>query len=141
MLVRSCFPSTCLAAVLTSSILFAGPAAASIRIDPVVVTGTRSVDQMTRNVGYRDLDLLVASDQRRLDRRVGSAIKDVCAIDDFDTSRTLVSFNNYQVCSNFAWNDARPQISAAIARAKAGFAQNASDTASSEIHVTAGVSE
>ena len=110
---------TLVAAAMTSAVLLSGTASAASPSEPVVVTGTRDVEQETRIVSYRDLNLAAARDQRRLDRRVGSAIKDVCAIDEYHAVRTLASFESYRSCSTVAWSGARPQIAAAIAQAQA----------------------
>jgi UrcA family protein len=112
---------TVVAAILSSALLVSSSASASSPGEPVVVTATRDAEA-TRFVHHGDLDLQRAPDQRRLAQRVDSAIKDVCAIGDYHAKRTIAASSDYHACSKVAWNGARPQIDAAIARAGAGFA-------------------
>ena len=128
---------TLAAAAITSAVLVSSTALARPS-DPVVVTATRD-EVETRTVSYRDLNLVLASDQRRLDRRVGSAIKDVCVIDDYHAVRTLAAYSTYRACSDLAWTGARPQIRAAIERAQSFAARGGggSDVASTAIVISA----
>jgi UrcA family protein len=127
---------TVAATFLSSALLGSSSAWAGNPAEPVVVTATRD-SATTRYVSHRDLDLQLALDQRRLDQRVGSAIKDVCAIGDYHAKRTITASSDYHGCSKLAWNGARPQIDAAIARAGAAFA-GGGDYVSTTIFVSAG---
>jgi len=105
--------SLCAAVGMTAlSLLAATPAVA--KSEPFVVTAQRVSDLPTQHVSYRDLNLALASDQVRLNRRVGSAVQQVCRIGDYQADRTLASRTHYLGCSDFAWSGARPQIAAAI---------------------------
>jgi UrcA family protein len=128
---------TLAAAVLTSAVLVSSTAVAAVQTEPVVVTAPLPTDQFSRAVSHRDLDLTLASDQRRLHHRVSSAVKDVCAVGEYHAVRTLAAYSQYSACSKDAWSGARPQIAAAIDRAGSRFAGKANDVASTTLIVSA----
>ena len=100
-----------LAAVLTAggaTMLAAGPAVAR---DVTVVAHTDG-DLPVARVSFADLNLADAGGQHVLRRRVGGAIRTVCA-PAYDGTENL-RFND---CRNQAWDEAKPQMTAAIARA------------------------
>jgi len=99
------------------SLLAVTPAVAKSK--PMVVTAQRAADLPTEWVSFRDLDLVAAEHQVALERRVGYAVKKVCRASDQQAQRTLESYTLYVACSDFAWDGARPQIAAAIDRARA----------------------
>ena len=114
--------SLCAAAALTTlSVVVVTPAQA--KSQPVTVTAHRAGDLPTQRVSYADLNLASASDQDILERRVGSAVKIVCLERDQRAEKTLTSFTHFVACRNFAWDGARPQLAAAIDRAR-GLALN-----------------
>ena len=128
---------TLFAAILTSATLVSSTAMAAVQSEPVVITGPLAADQFSKVVSFADLKLDLARDQRRLHHRVNAAVKDVCAINDYHSSRTLKSYSQYLACSDVAWSGARPQITAAIDRAGARLAAGGSDVAGSAIIVSA----
>ena len=128
---------TLLAAVLTSATLVASTAMAAVQTEPVVITGPLAADQFSKVVSFADLSLARADDQRRLNHRVSSAVKDVCAVNDYYATRTLTSYSQFLECSEVAWCGARPQIAAAILRAGAQLAGGGSEVASTAIIVSA----
>jgi len=110
--------SVCAAVAMTAlSLLAVTPAVA--KSTPMVVTAHRATDLPTQRVSYRDLDLASAEHQAALENRVGYAVKKVCLAGDQQSQRTLESYTLYVACSDFAWDGARPQIAAAIDRARA----------------------
>jgi len=110
--------SLCAAVALTTlSLLAVTPAEA--KSEPVVITGQRIADLPTRRVSFADLNLADAADQATLERRVGYAVKHVCQERGQNAEKTLASFTRYVGCRNFAWSGARPQLAAAVDRARA----------------------
>jgi UrcA family protein len=110
--------SLCAAVAMTSlSLIAVTPAQA--KSDPVVITGQRVSDLPTQRVSFADLNLAAAADQVTLERRVGSAVKQVCVASGYTIEANLRARASYSGCSDFAWDGARPQIAAAIARTQA----------------------
>ena len=110
--------SLCAAVALTAlSAAVVTPAQA--RPAQVVVTAQRASELPTRRVSYRDLNLASATDQATLQSRVGFAVKQVCGERAQHAEKTLASFTRYSACRGFAWNGARPQVAAAVDRARA----------------------
>ena len=106
-----------IAAVLsgvTASLIIAAPAYAAQR-DPVVVYGHEDENVRTERVSYADLDLATSPGERKLFRRVSSAVKRVCAFN--DGIRGLQS-TGYNLCAGGAWDGAAPQIAQAVQRAQ-----------------------
>lgn len=131
-------PSVTLAvATLTSAVLGSSAAVAGTPGERVTVTAPRVADETTVRVSHADLNLALATDQRRLDRRVGSAIRDVCGASDYHAARTLTNLTFYRACSDKAANNAQSQMAAAIARATNQFAGGGHDIASTAILVSA----
>ena len=81
-------------------------------LQPVVVTAENN-DLVVREVKFADLNLASMNDQHVLQKRVTSAVRDVCgeAVGHDDEW-------NYRYCYIGAWQDARPQISRAVDRAR-----------------------
>jgi len=123
--------SLCAAVAMTSlSLIAVTPAHA--RSEPVVITGQRASDLLTQRVSFADLNLAAAADQTTLVHRVGSAVKQVCVASGYTIEANLRARASYLGCSNFAWDGARPQIAAAIARTPAVALNDiGSDTAAS----------
>jgi UrcA family protein len=99
------------AAALTASaslMLAAGPAAAR---DVTVVASVEDEVPVAR-VSFADLDLADKGGQRTLRGRVSSAIRSVCA-----PAYDGVASIRYTQCRTSAWNEARPQMASAVARA------------------------
>ena len=131
---------TLAAAALTSSILISSAASAATQGEPVVVTAPRE-DQSEKVVSHADLNLANARDQRRLNWRVSRAVRDVCGVNDYYSTRTLSNYSAYRDCSTNAWTDARRQMAAAISGAEAKLAGGGTDVAGSAIIVTARTAE
>ena len=123
-------------AALTSAVLGSTAAVAQTPGERVTVTAPRTADETTVRVSHADLNLALAADQRRLDRRVGSAIRDVCGASDYYAARTLTNFAFYHACSAKASDSAQSQMAAAIARATSQLA-GGTDVASTAILVSA----
>ena len=81
---------------------------------PVVVTAPRE-NPLVEHVPFGDLSLTTGHDRTVLYRRVGLAVNRVCPNLDEDGF-----FYDTQGCKDFAWDGARPQMSAAIKAAKSG---------------------
>jgi UrcA family protein len=81
-------------------------------LQPVVVTAEDN-DLVVREVKFADLNLASMNDQRVLQLRVTSAVRDACgeAVGHDDEW-------NYRYCYVGAWQDARPQIARAVNRAR-----------------------
>lgn len=108
------------AAVLTATcgvLLAAGPAAAK----DVTVVAQIEDDVPVARVNFADLDLVHRAGQKTLNRRVATAIRTVCAPAYDGIGTTL-----YTQCQNAAWDDAKPQIAAVVARAERLASGNAS---------------
>lgn len=103
-----------------SAIFFTCATPALASTSPVTVTAPSEDDRSTRRVGYGDLDLTNARDQKRLDRRVDGAIKNVCGQREYHAVRTITARAPYQACSNEARTRARAAMNAAIALAHSG---------------------
>ncbi len=103
-----------------SAIFFAYATPALASTSPVIVTAPSEEERSTRVIRYGDLDLTVARDQKRLDRRVGGAIEDVCGMSQYHAERTITARAPYRACSNEAWTRARAAMQAAIALAQSG---------------------
>ena len=98
-----------------ASLLFTGspPATAS---EPVVVTAERpDAGYSLRIVKYGDLQLLTANGEKVLLNRVRRAVREVCP---WETS-SATDYLTYD-CRDFAWKGARPQMAAAVERARSG---------------------
>lgn len=109
---------TCIASV----IFFACSTPALADTGPVIVTGPSYDERPSLVVKYGDLDLAIARDQARLNRRVDSAIEEVCGFNETYAVRTLSARQLYQACSTEAWTRARPQMATAVS-----LAQNSGD--------------
>lgn len=101
-----------------SAIFFACATPALADTRPMVVTAPSDYALPTRVVTYRDLDLALARDQKRLDRRLDAAIKDVCGLNEYHAVRTITARAPYRACSTEAWTKARAEMGAAVALAQ-----------------------
>lgn len=100
---------------VTASLLVSAATAQAAQDGPVVVYAGPQEGLRTERVSYRDLDLAVASDQKTLHRRVGTAVRHVC----IDSNQYQARVDPiYRACANDSWANARPQISRAIERAE-----------------------
>jgi UrcA family protein len=109
--------SFCTAVAITSGALFIMGSPVFGRTAPITVTAPWE-EVVVRHVSYADLNLASAPGQQMLNRRVNSAVSDLCneATGGPDGS---VSFKfSMMKCSSEAWNGARPQIDRAVQRAR-----------------------
>jgi UrcA family protein len=82
---------------------------------PVVVTAPH--DMVTRHVSFADLNLASAPGERALNRRVESAVADLCnEATGGNDGGTQYKYSMIR-CSGEAWNSAQPQIDRAVQRA------------------------
>ncbi len=105
----------CAAAAATATVI--GGAAGAARADPtqkpITVVAQRDTELgLTTRVSYRDLNLAAAHDVRILNRRVGSATREVC-----EPVGNYTGSDSFSDCLSFAWAGARPQIARAVLRA------------------------
>lgn len=122
------------AVVVSGSALLAtaGPAHAK---DVTVIAA--SPDELPRaTVNIADLNLASASGQKTMTRRVGSAVRVVCAHED-----TGALASNYRHCQDVAWDSARPQMARAIQRAEQLAATGSSSIAAAAISISAGAAQ
>lgn len=98
---------------VTASLLIAGAAFAA-QNKPVVVYAEPQEGLRTERVTYADLDLSQRDHQRKLNLRVAGAVKRVCLYENQIRQQGL----GYYRCADGAWDDARPQIAQAVARAR-----------------------
>jgi UrcA family protein len=107
------------------------PDYASAARRPIVVTAPAQ-DLVVRRVSYADLNLASFTGEKILNRRVGSAVGDLCNESTGGDTRSLHGTVNMMRCSKQAWTGARPQIARAIQRAR-----EIASTGSSTIAATA----
>ncbi len=102
-------------ALIGAGQLAASPADAKSRNGkPVTIYGQRAdADAPTRRVGFGDLNLATLAGEKTLNKRVGGAVRIVCA-----ESVPDGNFRQEFACHNFAWGGARPQIARAVMRAR-----------------------
>lgn len=93
------------------AILAASPAAAQ---EPVVVYGETEGTRIER-VKFADLDLSTKAGAKKLNARVGGAVRNVCLFD----PEIRLQPSDYGECANESWHRAKPQIAQAIARSQA----------------------
>ncbi len=96
--------------------LVAAPLAAQ---EPTVVTGAHQPTYQER-VSFADLDLSQGSAQRALKTRVRRAADRVCIEAEGPLPSYGYGFGSDLTCADLTYNHARPQIVAAIDRAKSG---------------------
>ncbi|MEO7410342.1 MAG: UrcA family protein [Sphingomicrobium sp.] len=112
MSVQSRIASTAAALAALAFTLALAPSSASAQEGPVTIYG-EALNANTELVSFARLDLAKASDQRRLNRRVASAVERVCLR---DIGRDGLQDRGYYACHGKAWDDAAPQIALAVAQ-------------------------
>jgi UrcA family protein len=103
------------AAVATTLALGASLAPAFAKEVDVIVTAETD-PRPTRLVQYVDLNLGSVHGEKTLLRRVSGAVDSVCSY----RGSILFEYQENRACRAFAWAGARPQIAAAIDRARSG---------------------
>ena len=101
------FAAAC--AMTAGSLAITSPASAQPS-ERFTVTGPRTDAPRTERVSYRDLNLVIPQDEKRLVRRVGFAVNHVCPQGIFRIEPSG--------CRSDAWDGAKPQIALAVERAK-----------------------
>lgn len=104
-------PLLACAACASAFLLVGMTVAPAFAAEPVVVTAERS-DVRTKIVKYGDLNIASAQGHKILLRRVGQTVGQVCSAPDFDL------YYIDRACRKGAWAGARPQIAAALERAR-----------------------
>lgn len=99
-------------AALTTGIVATGLAAGPAMARDVTVVATLEDGVPVARVSFADLDLATGAGRQTLHGRIGGAIRTVCA----PAYRGLET-NAYAECQNAAWDEARPQVASAVARA------------------------
>lgn len=112
-----------------SMALLVGMAAAANAQDHIVISKQLKGEEPIERVSYADLNLASAAGERTLNRRVGGAVRNVCA----PQAEAIAQLN----CRNFAWRGARPQIDRAVTRASQMAANGVSSIAPVAIVVAA----
>lgn len=109
--------SMCAALGLTAGTfaLIALPAFA--KAAPVVVTAPAPPDFVRRHISYTDLNLASLAGERKLNRRVGNAVGELCSEATGGADGTFTMDIEIRKCTNSAWEQAGPQISQAVQRA------------------------
>lgn len=116
--------------VTATGLLVLAPPALGKTAEPVYVIGSGEV--VTRHISYADLNLASFAGETTLNRRVGSAVNDLC-LDATGGNDGSTSFKySMRRCSGGAWDQARPQITRAVQRAR-----EIASTGSSSIVATA----
>ena len=98
-------------AIVSSGAALAGQPSGS-NADVVVKAAPRS-EYPTRYVSYSDLNLVHEAGLKTLNRRVNSAVREVCR----ESTGGSDDFYLEMGCRSFAWDGARPQIDRAVERA------------------------
>ena len=85
----------------------------SVEGSPIVITRRLppSADFMVRVVNVGDLDLKSPTGQQEMEKRVGKAVEDMCAI---PTPLPSYKSRMEQPCRDEAWASARPQMNYAV---------------------------
>jgi len=104
------FLSAC--AITAGGLFLTAPASGYDR--EVIVKAQKHTDIPTRYVRYSDLNLLHQAGVQTLNRRVKSAVREVCMESAGPNGDFYVEMN----CRSSAWGGARPQIDRAVARAQ-----------------------
>ena len=104
------FAAAC--AITAGGFAIASPAFSQGR--EVIVKAAPKDDIPRRYVTYSDLNLVHPAGLKTLNRRVNSAVRDVCR----ESVGPNADFYLEMGCRSFAWDGARPQIDRAVMRAR-----------------------
>jgi len=83
---------------------------------PIVVNA--SPDIVVRHVSYADLNLAAAAGERTLVGRVRGAVSELCGEVTGGSDGSWMSNRTLDRCNRASWDQARPQISLAVQRAR-----------------------
>jgi len=103
------------AVAITLGGLFLVAPPASGKSSPIVVMAPENL--VVRHISYADLNLASAAGERTLNRRVGSAVGDLCLEATGGNDGSFSFKSAMKKCSNRGWGEARPQIARAVQRA------------------------
>ena len=101
--------------------------------DRTVIVRAPPDDIPTRRVTYADLNLASLAAEKTLNRRVGSAVLDVCKESVGVQPMPFVE----QSCRDWAWHGARPQVARAVQRAHEIASTGTSSIAATAITISA----
>jgi len=118
--------------ITTFGVLLMSPDASAKQ--PIVVTAPTHL--VVRHVSYADLNLASASGEKILNRRVGTAVGDLCLEATGGDNRSLHGTVNMMRCKSEAWGGARPQIASAVQRAREIAFTGSSTIAATAITIT-----
>jgi UrcA family protein len=122
-------------AITTGELLLMAPHASARQ--PIIVTAPLPEDLIVRHVSYADLNLASEVGVKRLNRRVGSAVKSLCNDATGGPNIRSLGTNIEMIqCSVSAWNGARPQIDRAVRRAQEIAATGSSAIAAAAITIS-----
>jgi UrcA family protein len=127
-----CSKAFSLCVTATGLLVVATPALG--RNGPVFVTAPHEV--VTRHVSYADLNLASAPGERTLERRVGSAVADLCNEATGGNDGGVQYKLSMISCSGEAWTSAQPQIDRAIQRAREIAATGSSSIAAAALTIS-----
>lgn len=87
----------------------------------IVVTAETKVPEgyepVKKTVSIADLDLRTEAGASEMEKRVGAAVDSICTA---PPRAALWELNDAKKCSEFAWAGARPQMDAALKKARGG---------------------
>jgi UrcA family protein len=83
---------------------------------PILVK--QSPDIVVRHVSYADLNLAVPAGERTLVGRVRTAVNDLCGEVTGGSDGSWMGRRTMDTCNDSGWDQARPQISLAVQRAR-----------------------
>ena len=94
-----------------------GPASPALgKTGPIVVQAPPDV--VVRHVSYADLNLAAPAGERTLVGRVRTAVNDLCGETTGGSDGSWMKQRTVDRCNNAGWDQARPQISLAVQRAR-----------------------
>lgn len=85
----------------------------------IVVTGKEipeGMEPVSKKVSIKDLDLTTQAGVDKMESRVAGAVKSICS----PAFSRRMSKEKREICSDYAWASARPQMEEAIERARGG---------------------
>jgi len=108
--------SACAAALVIAGGAFGSASPALAKVQKLVVTAP--AESVSRHISYADLNLASADGERTLVHRVTSGVNDLCLDGSGGNDGSFVFKNYMKRCSGSAWDQARPQMTRAVQRAR-----------------------
>lgn len=112
------YPKHALAVLGTACFLVLAPPAMAQEQEITVTANMKApegFEAVKLVVGIQDLDLATAAGASRMERRVGAVINRFCAA---PSRPARWQVKDSKACSEFAWSSARPQMDAALRKAR-----------------------